>query len=36
MVIIPGYLFLLVMLLALVFRGIAFELRFRDGERKTF
>ena len=32
-----GYLFpILVMLLALVFRGVAFEFRFRDGERKTF
>jgi cytochrome d ubiquinol oxidase subunit II len=26
----------MVMLLALVFRGVAFEFRFRDSENKTF
>ncbi len=36
-VIIPALYFpILVMLLALVFRGVAFEFRFRDAERKTF
>ena len=36
-IIIPATYFpILVMLLALVFRGVAFEFRFRDGERKTF
>jgi cytochrome d ubiquinol oxidase subunit II len=36
-VIIPAvYLPILVMLLALVFRGVAFEFRFRDAENKTF
>jgi cytochrome d ubiquinol oxidase subunit II len=36
-IIIPALYFpILVMLLALVFRGVAFEFRFRDAERKTF
>jgi cytochrome d ubiquinol oxidase subunit II len=36
-IIIPAVYFpLLVMLLALVFRGVAFEFRFRDAEHKTF
>jgi cytochrome bd ubiquinol oxidase subunit II len=36
-IIIPAVYFpILVMLLALVFRGVAFEFRFRDAERKTF
>jgi cytochrome d ubiquinol oxidase subunit II len=36
-IIIPAVYFpILVMLLALVFRGVAFEFRFRDGENKTF
>jgi cytochrome d ubiquinol oxidase subunit II len=36
-IIIPAVYFpILVMLLALVFRGVAFEFRFRDSERKTF
>ncbi len=36
-VIIPAVYFpILVMLLALVFRGVAFEFRFRDAEHKTF
>src|SRR5262252_9815776 len=36
-IIIPAVYFpILIMLLALVFRGVAFEFRFRDGERKTF
>src|SRR5262245_21827341 len=36
-VIIPAVYFpILVMLLALVFRGVAFEFRFRDAENKTF
>src|SRR6186997_123252 len=36
-VIIPAVYFpILVMLLALVFRGLAFEFRFRDAEHKTF
>src|SRR3954462_9340380 len=36
-VIIPAVYFpVLVMLLALVFRGVAFEFRFRDAEHKTF
>src|SRR5246500_5596029 len=36
-IIIPATYFpILVMLLALVFRGVAFEFRFRNGERKTF
>jgi cytochrome d ubiquinol oxidase subunit II len=36
-ILIPALYFpILVMLLALVFRGVAFEFRFRDAERKTF
>src|SRR5262249_30991841 len=36
-IIIPALYFpILVMLLALVFRGVAFEFRFRDAERKSF
>jgi cytochrome bd ubiquinol oxidase subunit II len=36
-IIIPAVYFpILVMLLALVFRGVAFEFRYRDAERKTF
>src|SRR6202142_918167 len=36
-IIIPAVYFpILVMLLALVFRGVAFEFRFRDAPRKTF
>src|SRR5262252_5051545 len=36
-IIIPAVYFpILVMLLALVFRGVAFEFRFRDAEKKTF
>src|SRR5712671_26581 len=36
-IIIPALYFpIMVMLLALVFRGVAFEFRFRDAERKTF
>src|SRR6202162_373900 len=36
-IIIPAVYFpILVMLLALVFRGVAFEFRFRDAENKTF
>src|SRR5690606_6646929 len=36
-IIIPAvYLPILIMLLALIFRGVAFEYRFRDAEHKTF
>src|SRR5215475_3144966 len=36
-IIIPGVYFpILIMLLALVFRGVAFEFRFRDAQHKTF
>src|SRR5246127_88327 len=36
-IIIPAVYFpILIMLLALVFRGVAFEFRFRDAENKTF
>ena len=36
-IIIPAVYFpILVMLLALIFRGVAFEFRFRDAEHKTF
>src|ERR1700761_2214487 len=36
-IVIPAVYFpILVMLLALVFRGVAFEFQFRDAERKTF
>ena len=36
-ILIPALYFpILVMLLALVFRGVAFEFRFRDAEHKTF
>src|SRR5215468_12644338 len=36
-IIIPAVYFpILIMLLALVFRGVAFEFRFRDSQRKTF
>src|ERR1700675_518209 len=36
-IIIPAVYFpILIMLLALVFRGVAFEFRFRDAEHKTF
>jgi cytochrome bd ubiquinol oxidase subunit II len=36
-IIVPALYFpILVMLLALVFRGVAFEFRYRDGEHKTF
>src|SRR5260370_1538781 len=36
-IIIPAVYFpVLVMLLALIFRGVAFEFRFRDAERRTF
>ena len=36
-IIIPAVYFpILVMLLALIFRGVAFEFRFRDAEHRTF